>query len=53
MLTTPEPPVTVGPELKNTLMPPASGVDPSDVFIICAMRFSTVTFDVKACVPPL
>ena len=52
-LTVPVPPVTVGPEWKNTLMPPASGVVPSAVFIDCAMRFSTVTSDVNAWVPAL
>ena len=52
-LTVPVPPVTVGPELKNTLIPPASGVVPSTVFIGCATRFSTVTLDANVAVPGL
>ena len=52
-VTVPDPPVTVGSEWKNTLMPSASGVVPSAVLIGCAMRFSTVTLDENTCVPEL
>src|SRR5207245_10347100 len=41
--TIPDPPVTVGPEWKNTLIPSPSGAVPSPVFIPCDSRLQRVT----------